>query len=105
MEKDLPVCPVEMTLMLISDRWKVLIIRDKALWGIEEIRGQCLPEGFDRESALHGGERPAHPEGICGGASPGGIYFNGDRIQPETDLDAMVAWGLEYKASHSGKRD
>ena len=28
MEKDLPVCPVETTLMLISDRWKVLIIRD-----------------------------------------------------------------------------
>ncbi len=28
MEKNLPACPVEMTLMLISDRWKVLIIRD-----------------------------------------------------------------------------
>ena len=28
MEKTLPVCPVETTLMLISDRWKVLIIRD-----------------------------------------------------------------------------
>ena len=28
MEKILPACPVETTLMLISDRWKVLIIRD-----------------------------------------------------------------------------
>lgn len=28
MEKNLPACPVETTLMLISDRWKVLIIRD-----------------------------------------------------------------------------
>ena len=28
MEKKLPDCPVETTLMLISDRWKVLIIRD-----------------------------------------------------------------------------
>ena len=28
MEKDLPACPVETTLMLTSDRWKVLIIRD-----------------------------------------------------------------------------
>ena len=28
MTKDLPACPVETTLMLISDRWKVLIIRD-----------------------------------------------------------------------------
>lgn len=24
----LPACPVEMTLMLISDKWKVLILRD-----------------------------------------------------------------------------
>ncbi len=28
MEKNLPACPVETTLMLINDRWKVLIIRD-----------------------------------------------------------------------------
>ena len=28
MKKTLPSCPVETTLMLISDRWKVLIIRD-----------------------------------------------------------------------------
>lgn len=28
MEENLPACPVEITLMLISDRWKVLIIRD-----------------------------------------------------------------------------
>ncbi|MCC8159954.1 MAG: helix-turn-helix transcriptional regulator, partial [Oscillospiraceae bacterium] len=28
MSQELPTCPVETTLMLISDRWKVLIIRD-----------------------------------------------------------------------------
>lgn len=28
MRKELPICPVETTLMLISDCWKVLIIRD-----------------------------------------------------------------------------
>ncbi|WP_086349073.1 winged helix-turn-helix transcriptional regulator [Candidatus Enterococcus clewellii] len=28
MNKPLPKCPVETTLMLISDRWKVLILRD-----------------------------------------------------------------------------
>lgn len=28
MKKEMPACPVETTLMLISDRWKVLIIRD-----------------------------------------------------------------------------
>lgn len=28
MEKNLPACPVETTLMLIGDKWKVLILRD-----------------------------------------------------------------------------
>lgn len=28
MKKDLPECPVEVTLMLISDKWKILILRD-----------------------------------------------------------------------------
>ncbi|MEE1230796.1 MAG: helix-turn-helix domain-containing protein, partial [Phascolarctobacterium sp.] len=28
MSKNIPACPVEVTLMLISDRWKVLILRD-----------------------------------------------------------------------------
>ena len=27
-KKELPPCPVEVTLSMISDRWKVLIIRD-----------------------------------------------------------------------------
>ena len=28
LKKDLPTCPVELTLLLISNKWKVLIIRD-----------------------------------------------------------------------------
>lgn len=28
MKKDLPLCPVEITLLLIGDKWKVLILRD-----------------------------------------------------------------------------
>ena len=28
LKKDLPPCPVELTLLLISNKWKVLIIRD-----------------------------------------------------------------------------
>ena len=27
-KKELPACPVETTLMLIGDKWKVLILRD-----------------------------------------------------------------------------
>ena len=28
LKKDLPACPVELTLLLISNKWKVLIVRD-----------------------------------------------------------------------------
>ena len=28
LKKDLPTCPVELTLLLISNKWKILIIRD-----------------------------------------------------------------------------
>ena len=28
LKKDLPACPVELTLLLISNKWKVLLIRD-----------------------------------------------------------------------------
>ena len=28
LKKDLPACPVELTLLLISNKWKILIIRD-----------------------------------------------------------------------------
>ena len=30
-KKELPACPVETTLMLIGDKWKVLILRDLRL--------------------------------------------------------------------------
>lgn len=28
LNNDLPICPVEITLMLMGDKWKVLIVRD-----------------------------------------------------------------------------
>lgn len=28
LKKDLPACPIELTLLLISNKWKILIIRD-----------------------------------------------------------------------------
>ncbi len=45
--KALPACPVETTLTLISDKWKVLIIRD-LLSGTKRF---AYPDGFSRGSA------------------------------------------------------
>ena len=65
---ELPACPVETTLMLIGDRWKVLILRDlmdgtKRFGELKKSIG--IPEGVDRPAPGHGGEGAAHPQGLC----------------------------------------
>lgn len=84
MEKMLPECPVETTLMLISDRWKVLIIRDlldgTKRFGELKICWKCIAKGFDGKSAFHGRERPAYPKSVRGSAAAGGIYPDGNRV-------------------------
>lgn len=81
MKKELPACPVETTLMLISDRWKVLIIRDllggtKRFGELKKSIGTVsgISKGTDFQSAFHGRKRTAHPQSLCRSASPGGIY-------------------------------
>ena len=53
---NLPPCPVETTLMLIGDKWKVLILRDlmggdKTLRRAEKIGLRHIPEGSDGKSS------------------------------------------------------
>lgn len=88
MEKKLPACPVETTLMLISDRWKVLYYPGSAGWhkafrGTEKVRGQYIAESIDRKFALHGGEWAAHPESLSRSTAAGGIYAYGNGAQPK----------------------
>lgn len=50
--KELPACPVETTLTLIGDKWKVLILRDlmprnKAFWRVEKIHRYGIAKGVD----------------------------------------------------------
>lgn len=79
MKKELPACPVETTLMLISDRWKVLIIRDllggtKRFGELKKVDRNGISKGTDFQSAFNGRKRTAHPQSLCRSASPGGIY-------------------------------
>lgn len=55
MKKELPACPVEITLMLISNRWKVLIIRDllegtKRFGELKKSVGNISQKGFNFQS-------------------------------------------------------
>ncbi len=102
MNKELPACPVETTLMLISDRWKVLIIRDlmdgKKRFGelkksIGNISQKVLTANLRsmEESGLV--NRKVYPE------VPPRVEYSltetGYSLKPV--LDAMVDWGTDYK--------
>ena len=85
-EKALPACPVETTLTLISDKWKVLILRDllpgtrrfgelkRSLSGVS----QMVLTAQDS----YGGQRAADTDGIPGGPASGGVYADGAGQQP-----------------------
>lgn len=102
MGKNLPACPVETTLMLISDRWKVLIIRDlldgtKRFGEIKKSIGNVSQKVLtaNLRSMENSGllTRKVYPE------VPPRVEYTltetGYSLKPV--LDAMVAWGTEHK--------
>lgn len=103
MEKDLPVCPVETTLMLISDRWKVLIIRD-LLEGTKRFGELKRSVGNVSQKALTANLRSMEASGLLTRKVYAEVPPRVEYTLTETGyslkpiLDAMVAWGLEYKA-------
>ena len=106
MEKNLPACPVETTLMLISDRWKVLIIRDlldgtkrfgEIKKSIGNVSQKVLTANLRSMEASGLLTRKVYPE------VPPRVEYTltktGYSLKPI--LDAMVEWGTEYKKKNS----
>ena len=64
---DLPPCPVETTLTLISDKWKILILRDLLLHGTmrfgdaEKVHRSRLSKSFNFPAPPDGTERSGQP--------------------------------------------
>ena len=106
MEKDLPACPVETTLMLISDRWKVLIIRD-LLDGTKRFGEIKKSIGNVSQKVLTANLRSMENSGLLTrkvyAEVPPRVEYTltktGYSLKPV--LDAMVAWGTEYKKKNS----
>lgn len=70
MSDALPACPVETTLTLISDKWKVLILRDlltgtKRFGELKKIFKRSQSKGVDITAAADGSQRPADAQGLC----------------------------------------
>ena len=102
MEKNLPACPVETTLMLISDRWKVLIIRD-LLEGTKRFGELKKSVGNISQKVLTANLRAMEDSGLLTRKVypevPPRVEYTltktGYSLRPV--LDAMVEWGTEYK--------
>ena len=102
MEKILLACPVETTLMLISDRWKVLIIRD-LLDGTKRFGELKKSIGSISQKVLTSNLREMEADGLVNrkvyAEVPPRVEYTltdtGYSLKPI--LDAMVEWGMEYK--------
>ena len=101
-EKPLPACPVETTLMLISDRWIVLIIRD-LLGGTRRFGELKKSVGNISQKVLTANLRSMEQSGLLTRKVypevPPRVEYTltetGYSLKPV--LDAMVEWGTEYK--------
>ena len=102
---ELPACPVETTLMLIGDKWKVLILRD-LMDGIKRCGELKKSIGTVSQKVLTAQLRDMEEKGLLTrkvyAEVPPRVEYTltetGYSLKPV--LDAMWAWGTDYKAEN-----
>lgn len=111
MKKEMPACPVETTLMLISDRWKVLIIRD-LLDGTKRFGELKRSVGNISQKVLTANLRAMEESGLLTRKVYPEVPPRVEYTLTETGyslkpiLDAMKEWGTNYKTAWAiGKRN
>ena len=103
--KELPACPVETTLSLIGDKWKVLILRD-LLTGTKRFGELKKSVGNVSQKVLTAQLRAMEESGLLTrtvyAEVPPRVEYTltklGQSLSPI--LDAMLNWGEEYKAQN-----
>lgn len=101
-EKELPACPVETTLMLIGDKWKVLILRD-LMPGTKRFGELKRSIGSISQKVLTAQLQDMEKKGLVNrkvyAEVPPRVEYSltelGKSLQPI--LDAMRIWGENYK--------
>lgn len=104
-KKDLPACPVETTLTLIGDKWKVLILRD-LLPGTKRFGELKKSIGSVSQKVLTAQLRDMEESGLVNrqvyAEVPPRVEYSltelGQSLKPI--LDSMKNWGEEYKAKN-----
>lgn len=105
--KELPTCPVETTLTLIGDKWKVLILRD-LLTGTKRFGELKKSIGNVSQKVLTAQLRNMEENGLVNrkvyAEVPPRVEYSltklGQSLKPI--LDAMWNWGEDYKNSVTG---
>lgn len=106
MKKELPACPVEVTLSLINDKWKVLIVRDlltgtkrfnELKRSVTGITPKVLTNNLRQMESDKLVKRKVYAE------VPPRVEYSltavGLSLKPI--LDSMVEWGNEYREKHT----
>ena len=102
MKKELPACPVETTLMLISNRWNVLILRD-LMEGTKRFGELKKSLGNISQKVLTANLRAMEENGLLirtvyAQVPPKVEYTLTDTVYSlKPVLDAMVQWGIKYQ--------
>ena len=104
-KKKLPACPVETTLTLIGDKWKVLILRD-LMPGTKRFGELKKSVGNVSQKVLTAQLRAMEESGLVNrkvyAEVPPRVEYSltelGKSLNPI--LDSMRAWGEAYKAKH-----
>ena len=100
----IPDCPVEMTLQLIGDKWKVLIIRD-LLTGTKRFNELMRSVNGITQKVLTSHLRAMEKDGLVTRTVypevPPKVEYTltGTGYSLKPILDSMYTWGNEYKAS------
>ena len=102
---ELPACPVETTLMLIGDKWKVLILRD-LMDGTKRFGELKKSIGTVSQKVLTAQLRDMEEKGMLTRKVYAEVPPRVEYTLTETGyslkpiLDSMWAWGLDYKAKN-----
>ena len=103
-ERKIPDCPVEMTLQLIGDKWKVLIIRD-LLTGTKRFNELMRSVNGITQKVLTNHLRTMEKDGLLTRKVypqvPPRVEYTltqtGYSLKPI--LDSMFDWGMDYKTN------
>ena len=106
---ELPRCPVEVVLMLIGDKWKVLILRELMMHGVRRFSELLRGVTGVSPKVLTAQLRQMEESGLVGrtvyAEVPPRVEYAltalGESLHPI--MDAMWAWGEQYRKQQTGE--